>query len=474
MEERKKGGPGGGPQKGGPGGNPLGTAPVGKLLAQFAVPSIISTLIAALYNIVDQIFIGQRIGMLGNAATTVAFPLTFINGALTLLFSNGSAVNFNLNSGRGDKEEALCFAGNGLTCLSIEGVSLGLLVCVFTGWFVRVFGSTDEVFPYALTYMRVIAVGLPFLALTSGGTLLVRSDGSPRYALFCSLSGVALNFVLDWLFLFPLDLGIAGAAWATVTGQIVSALLLVRYLLRFKTGRLERRHFRVTAARLKTIAAIGAAASFNQAAMMVMNTVRNNTLRKYGALSVYGASEALAAAGVVTKVNNLFYSTIVGCGVGASPIMGFNFGAKKYGRVTKTYFLVLRYALIVGALETACFWLFPDAILRLFGSGAEAYRDFAVRYMHVFMLLVLLAGVPTVSMHVMTATGKARRGILISLSKQFALIALLLTLPRVLGIDGALWAGPAADLLAAVASFLVLRPEFRSMRRAAERLETEV
>ena len=259
-----------------PAGNPLGTAPVGRLLLQFAVPSIISTLVAALYNMVDQIFIGQRIGYLGNAATTVAFPLTYINGALTLLFSNGSAVNFNLFSGRGNKEEALSYAGNGLTLLGVEGVSLGLLVGLFTSWFVAVFGSTADVFPYAVTYIRIIAVGLPFLALTSGGTLLVRSDGSPRYAMWCSLSGVLLNFVLDWLFLFPLNLGIAGAAWATVLGQILSALLLVRYLFRFRTGRLERRHFRVTAKRAKAIAAIGAAASFNQAAMVVMNTVRNN------------------------------------------------------------------------------------------------------------------------------------------------------------------------------------------------------
>ena len=458
-------------RSGRPGGNPLGTASIGRLLVQFAIPSIISTLVAALYNMVDQIFIGQRIGYLGNAATTVAFPLTYVSGALTLLFSNGSAVNFNISSGRGDREEALNFAGNGLALLLAEGLGLGLAVGCFTPGIVNLFGSTADVFPYALCYMRIIAVGLPFLALTSGATLLIRSDGSPKYALWCSLSGVLLNFVLDWLFLFPLNMGIAGAAWATVLGQILSAGMVTAYLFRFRTGRLERRHFRVTARRLGRIAAIGAAASFNQAAMMVMNTVRNNTLRKYGALSVYGASEALAAAGVVHKVNHLFYATIVGCGVGASPIMSFNFGAKKYDRVLETYKLILRYALFVGAVETAVFWLFPDPILRLFGSGALGYRDFAVRFMHEFMLLVIIAGIPTASMHVMTAVGKARRGILISLSKQAALIALLLTLPRFLGIDGVLWAGPAADLLAAAASFLVLRPEVRALREAADRPE---
>ena len=454
-----------------PRGNPLGEKPIGQLLAQFAIPSILSTLISALYNIVDQIFIGQRIGLLGNAATTVAMPLTYISGALTLLFSNGSAVNFNILSGRGDREEALSFAGNGLTLLAVEGTLLGLLVGVFTPLFAELFGSTAEVFPYALTYMRIIALGLPFLALTSGGTLLVRSDGSPRYALWCSLSGVFLNFLLDWLFLFPLDMGIGGAALATILGQILSAVLVLRYLTRFKTGKLERQHFRVTGARLRQIAAIGAAASFNQAAMMVMNTVRNNALRRYGALSVYGGSEALAAAGVVTKVNMLFYSTVIGCGIGASPIMSFNYGAKKYRRVLETYRMVLIYVLVIGALETACFWLFPDPILRLFGSGAANYRDFALRFMHVFMLLVVLTGVPTVSMHVMTSVGKARRGIMISISKQLALIVLLLGLPLFFGIDGVLYAGPAADLLAAVASFIVLRPEFRAMREQAAALE---
>ena len=456
------------PASGPPRGNPLAEAPIGKLLGQFAIPSIISTLVAALYNMVDQIFIGQRIGYLGNAATTVAFPLTYVSGALTLLFSNGSAVNFNILSGRGDRESALTFAGNGLTLLAAEGVSLALAVGIFTPWFVNVFGSTPEVFPYALTYIRIIAFGLPFLALTSGGTLLVRSDGSPRYALWCSLSGVLLNFVLDWLFLFPLGMGVAGAALATILGQILSALLLIRYLMHFRSGTLERRHFAVTWKRLGQITAIGAAASFNQAAMVVMNTVRNNVLRKYGALSVYGASEALAAAGVIYKVNHLFYSTIIGCGTGASPIMSFNFGAKNYRRVLETYSLILRYALITGAVETVIFRLFPDQILYLFGSGALGYRAFALRYMHEFMLLVLIAGIPVVSMHVMTAMGKAKRGILISLSKQLALIVLMLVLPRFFGIDGVLYAGPAADILAAVASFLVLRPEFRTLRELAE------
>ena len=202
--------------------NPLASEPVGRLLIQYAVPSILSTLMASLYNMVDQMFIGQRIGFLGNAATTVAYPLTFLCGALTILFSNGSSVNFNISNGRGEKDKALSFAGAGILLLIAEGILTATLVLCFTPWFVSFFGATDQVRPYALTYMRIIAPGLPFLALTSGGTLLIRSDGSPRYALFCSLSGVALNFILDYLFLFPLGMGIGGAAAATVIGQVVS------------------------------------------------------------------------------------------------------------------------------------------------------------------------------------------------------------------------------------------------------------
>ena len=218
--------------------NPLRTEPVGKLLWKYAVPTIISTLIGSLYNIVDQVFIGQRIGFLGNAATTVAYPLTILSGALTLLISNGSSVNFNVLNGRGEKDKALNIVGIGLSLLTFEGLFLALLIAVFSPWFVNLCGATDQVFPYALTYVRIIAFGMPFLVLTSGGTLLIRSDGSPRYALFCSLAGVLVNFVLDWLFLFPFNMGIAGAALATVTGQVFSALMVLFYMGHFKTGKL--------------------------------------------------------------------------------------------------------------------------------------------------------------------------------------------------------------------------------------------
>lgn len=443
--------------------NPLGTMPVNRLLWQFGIPSIISTLIGSLYNIIDQILIGQVVGYLGNAATTVAYPLTFLCGALTLLFSNGAAVNFNILNGQKKQKEAMSFAGNGLALIVLQGTVLALSVGLFTPWFINLFGATEQVFPYALTYMRIIAIGIPFLAFTAGGTLLIRSDGSPRYALICNLAGVALNTVLDWLFLFPLKMGISGAALATILGQILSALMVFFYMFHFKTDRFQVHHFRLSGQRIRQMMIVGAAPSINQAAMMVMNLVLNLSLRYYGGLSVYGGSEVLAAAGIVTKVNFLFYSTIIGFSIGGQPILGFNFGAKQYRRVTDAYFSILRYALIIGALESMCFWFFPKQILSLFGSGTGNYEDFALQYMHVFMLLVVLAGIPPVSMQVMTSIGKGIRGVMISLSKQLTLIVLLLILPAIFGINGVLYAGPAADLFAAAVSFLILRPEFRRM-----------
>ncbi|MBQ6582205.1 MAG: MATE family efflux transporter [Mogibacterium sp.] len=455
MERRQGAGPGGP--------NTLGTEPVGQLLLRYAIPTIISTLIGSLYNIVDQIFIGHRVGYLGNAATTVAYPLTILCGALFILASNGSGIQFNLRNGKKDTEGAMRYAGNGIMMLVITGITLAILIGAFTPFFVYICGATEEVTPYAVTYLRITALGIPFLGLTQGGTLLVRSDGSPRYTMVCSLSGVAVNFVLDYLFLFPLGMGIAGAALATIFGQILSAALVIRYFFRFRTGRFRGADLRFTSERLRDIVSTGAAASLNQVAMLLMNLVLNNSLRYYGSLSVYGGSEALAAAGVVTKINFLFYATIVGCSIGGAPIIGFNYGAKQYDRVRKTYFLILRYAIVIGILETACFWLIPGPILSLFGNGASGYEAFALQYMHKFMLFVVLAGIPPISMNVMSGIGRAKKGIVISMSKQLTLVLLLLILPRLFGIDGILWSGPAADILAALCSLFVLRGEFRKM-----------
>ena len=450
-----------------PGGNPLGTEKISRLLVQFAIPAILSSLLGAVYNLTDQVFIGQRIGYLGNAATTVAAPITVVCGAVALLFGIGATVHFNILQGKGKTREALGYGGGGISMLVISGVVLMAVTLVFTVPILYLFGANQEVLPLAKTYLRITALGIPFLLLTTGGTLLVRADGSPKYTLLCSAVGVGANIVLDFLFLYPLGMGVEGAALATILGQVLSGLMVVRYLGHMKTGPLKREDFRVKKDRVGNMVKIGSAASLNQVAMLLSQIVLNSSLRHYGDLSVYGSSEVLAAAGVVAKVNMIFYSVIIGFSIGCEPIMGFDYGAKSFARVRETYRKTLLFVVVIGALEFLCFWLFPNQLLSIFGEGTTAYGAFALRYMHIFMFMVAINGVAPVTMNMLSSTGNAKRGTIISLTRQiFLFIPLLLILPLFLNMDGVLYAGPTADFLAMVIALLVVRPELKKMKEA--------
>ena len=453
------------PMGGPPGGNPLGTEKISKLLVQFAIPAILSARLGAVYNLTDQAFIGQRIGYLGNAATTVAYPITIVCGAVGLLFGIGATVHFNLLQGKGKTDEALRYGANGISALVASGLSLMVLTLVFTTPILYLFGANQEVLPYAQSYLRITALGIPFLLLTNGGTLLIRADGSPRYTLLCSIVGVGTNILLDFLFLYPLGMGVEGAALATILGQILSAVLVVRYLGHMKTGKLKKEDFAIRKDRVGDMVKIGAAASLNQVAMLLSQVVQNSSLRHYGDLSVYGSSEVLAAAGVVAKVNMIFYSVIIGFSIGCEPIMGFNYGARQFDRVRETYRKTLLVVVIIGVVEFACFWLFPNQLLSVFGEGTAAYGAFAVRYMHIFLFMVAINGVAPVTMNMLSSTGNAKRGAIISLTRQYFLfIPLMLVLPLAWGLDGLLYAAPTADLLAMVIALAVVRPELRKMR----------
>ena len=453
------------PMGGPPGGNPLGTEKISKLLVQFAIPAILSALLGAVYNLTDQAFIGQRIGYLGNAATTVAYPITIVCGAVGLLFGIGATVHFNLLQGKGKTDEALRYGANGISALVVSGLSLMVLTLVFTTPILYLFGANQEVLPYAQSYLRITALGIPFLLLTNGGTLLIRADGSPRYTLLCSIVGVGTNILLDFLFLYPLGMGVEGAALATILGQILSAVLVVRYLGHMKTGKLKKEDFAIRKDRVGDMVKIGAAASLNQVALLLSQVVQNSSLRHYGDLSVYGSSEVLAAAGVVAKVNMIFYSVIIGFSIGCEPIMGFNYGARQFDRVRETYRKTLLFVVIIGVVEFACFWLFPNQLLSVFGEGTAAYGAFAVRYMHIFLFMVAINGVAPVTMNMLSSTGNAKRGAIISLTRQiFLFIPLMLVLPLAWGLDGLLYAAPTADLLAMVIALAVVRPELRKMR----------
>lgn len=447
-------------------GNPLASGPIGRTIAKFAIPAIISGLISAAYNIVDQIFIGQSVGLLGNAATNVAFPIVTVSMSMALLFGVGSASKFSLEMGNGHTDEAVQFLGNGISLLVISGVLIMTAVLTFLKPLLTAFGATEQVLPYALTYTSITAFGIPFHIMGIGSGHLIRADGSPAYAMITTVSGAVLNCILDPLLIFVFKLGIAGAAYATVAGQVVSVLLAVYYYgQKFKTAELEKKHFGISLERTKVIASLGAAACFNQLAMSAVQITLNNTLRKYGALSVYGSDIPLACVGVISKVNVLFMAFILGIAQGCQPIFGFNYGAENYSRVRETYKKAAITVTAVCIVSFLCFQLFPRQIVSIFGEGDALYFDFAEMYFRIYLFFTFINGIQPLTSNFFTSIGKAKMGIAMSLTRQIIfLLPLILILPVFYGIDGVMFAGPAADAAAVVLALSFALREMKNLR----------
>lgn len=449
--------------------NPLGTAPIARLMPKFAIPAIISMLVSALYNIVDQIFIGQGVGMFGNAATNVAFPLTTLATSLGLLLGIGGASNFNLEMGRGNEEKARKIAGSAFGSLLFAGIAICILVRLFLKPLILAFGATEDVMDYAMDYVGITSFGMPFYILTTGSNHMIRADGSPTYSMVAMVSGAVANTILDPLFIFVFHLGIAGAAWATVTGQVLSAILVFCYWPRFKTVRLGMWDFLPRVGYVAQIMSLGAASCFNQLAMTAAQIVMNNVLRHYGAQSVYGSDIPLAVVGIVSKVNMVFMSIVIGISQGAQPIFSFNYGAKKYHRVRTTYRYAGIAATIIAVLAFLGFQIFPRQITSVFGSGEEMYYQFSIRYFRIFMFCTFLNGIQPLTSNFFTSIGKSTRGILLSMTRQLIfLIPLVVIFPMLMGIDGVMYAGPAADGAAGILAFFMVWREFRRMPHGEE------
>ena len=444
--------------------NPLGSEPVSSLLRRFAIPSVIAMLVSALYNMVDQLFIGHSIGVLGNAATNVAFPLSMVCISIGLLCGIGGAANFNLCMGRKDPEHAKSYVGNAISMLAILGVILCVAVQLFLRPMMLLFGATPDVIDYACTYTRITSIGFPFLIVTIGGSNLIRADGSPKFSMLCNLVGAIVNTILDPLFIFVFHMGMAGAALATITGQILSFALVVFYLRGFKTLPLSLSDLKPNMACWARIAALGATPAFNQVAMMVVQIVMNNTLTYYGSNSVYGSDIPLACAGIISKVNMLFFSFVIGISQGLQPIVSFNFGAQKYDRVKDAYKKAVFAATAISIVAFLCFQFFPRQIIGIFGSGSEEYLHFAERYFRIFLFFTFLNGIQPVSSNFFTSIGAPKKGIFLSLTRQIIfLLPLLLIFPYLFGIDGVMYTAPIADLAAASVSIVMVVREFKIM-----------
>lgn len=451
--------------------NPLGTQPVGKLLRKFAVPSIISMLVMSLYNIVDQIFIGQTVGELGNAATNVAFPLTTLCIATALAFGIGGASGFNLNLGAGEKEKAPFFIGNSAIMMAIIGVILAVISSVAMKPLLLFFGSTDSILPYAMEYTKYIAIGFPFAIVSAGGSHLVRADGSPKFSMACNLVGAFVNVILDYLFVMVFRWEMMGAAVATIIGQFLACLMVIWYLLHFKTIKLKKEHFIPQIKVIARAAHLGMAQCLNQLAIMFVQVVMNKSLTYYGALSSYGADIPLACTGIVMKVNQVYFSVCIGVAQGIQPIASFNRGAGKFDRVKKTYKLAVICNTTVSVVAFMVFQIFPRQIISIFGSGSTEYFQFAENFFRIFLFMTFLNGIQPITSTFCTVIGEPNKGTFLSLTRQvICFIPLMVIFPLIfqklgfLGIDGILYVAPVSDFLAAVLSIIVIRGVFKKLK----------
>lgn len=450
--------------------NPLGTEPVGKLLRKFAVPSIISMLVMSLYNIVDQIFIGQCVGELGNAATNVAFPFTTLCIATALAFGIGGASGFNLNLGAGEKEKAPYFIGVSASMMFIIGVVLSVVGLTALKPLLLFFGSTDTVLPYAMEYTKYLALGFPFAIISSGGSHLVRADGSPKFSMTCNLVGAIVNVILDYLFVMVFNWKMAGAAIATVIGQILASIMVIWYLSHFKTIKLHGKHFVPQLKIVGRTVHLGMAQCLNQLAIMFVQVVMNKSLTYYGALSPYGADIPLACTGIVMKVNQVYFSICIGVAQGIQPIASFNRGAGKNDRVKKTYKLAVSCNTIISTIAFIIFQLFPRQIISIFGSGSPEYFRFSINFFRIFLFMTFLDGIQPITSTFCTVIGEPNKGTFLSLTRQvICFIPLMIVLPYIfhnfgyLGIDGMMYVAPISDFLAAVLSLIVIKKVFKKL-----------
>ncbi|MCC8141882.1 MAG: MATE family efflux transporter [Lachnospiraceae bacterium] len=461
--------------------NPLGTQPIGKLLVKYSVPSIIALLVNSLYNIVDQVYIGNFVGELGNAATNIAYPLTILVISLALLFGLGGAAGFNLSLGKGDKEAAPYYLGNSAVMLAICGVVIMVITLLFLTPLLKAFGSPDDVLPYAQSYVGITAFGFPFYLFSAGCGHLIRADGRPRASMTCNLVGAIINVGLDTLFVAVLGYGIRGAALATIIGQIVAAMVALWYMFHVQTVELKRKHLRPQIEYIGQSARLGMAPCFNQLATMVVQITMNNSLRFFGGMSIYGEAIPIAVVGIITKVSMIYLSIIGGVGQAMQPISSFNYGAKKYDRVRSVVLRSFRFGLIVGVIAFLMFQIFPLQIISLFGEGSsQVYYDFAVRYFRIYLFFAFANFLPIMGSNFFTAIGKPIRGTILSLTRQIIFfLPLLLIFPRIFpilfgvdGIDGILYVGPVADALAITVGLVMVVRELRDLRRQMQELET--
>jgi len=453
----------------------LETEPVGALMRAYSIPCVISLLVAALYNIVDQIFIANAdyLGSCGNAANTVVFPLTVVALAVAVMIGDGACAFTSILLGQGRREDAGTTIGNAVTLTVLCGAVVTALYLAFAEPLLAMFGGTvnAETLRQSRTYFFWITVGLPFYMFGQAMNPIIRSDGNPRFAMLSTLAGAVFNIVFDPILIFGLRWGMMGAAVATVLGQLITAALAVWYLCRMKAVRLESRSFRLNGGLIRKFLPLGVTSLLSQLSLVAAMAAINNMLRKYGALDpVFSQPEyaqiPMAVVGIVMKFFQIVISVAVGMAAGCIPVAGYNIGADRKDRALALFALLLRCEALAGLVALAVVELFPRQLIALFGASGESvyYTAFAVKSFRVYLCMMALATVNKGTFIYLQAIGRAFASTMISMIREVVFgVGFALLLPALFGLDGVLYSMPVSDLLTFVIAAAVIRRVYREL-----------
>ena len=461
----------------------LETEPVGTLMRKYAVPCIISLLVAALYNIVDQIFIANAayLGSYGNAANTVVFPLTVVALALAVMIGDGGCAFVSISLGAGEQDKAHRSVGNAVVLCVAVSIVLTAIYLLFQEPILTMFGGrvNEETFRNAKEYFFWITVGVPFYMFGQAMNPIIRSDGSPKFAMVSTLMGAVVNLILDPVFIYLFHWGMMGAAVATVLGQVVTALLAIWYLCRMKAVRLEKSSFKLSASLMGKFLPLGICSFLSQISLVAAMAAINNMLQKYGALdAVFGQAEyaqiPMAVVGIVMKFFQIVISISVGMAAGCIPIVGYNVGAGRKDRTRSllTHLLVAEAA--VGAVALVIVQVFPRQLIALFGAANESvyYTQFAVKSFRVYLCMMIFACVNKGTFIFMQSLGKAVASTVLSMVREVVFgVGFALLLPIFFGLDGVLYSMPVSDLLTAVVSAIVIIGTYAQLKMPEKTLD---
>lgn len=448
----------------------LGKEKINTLLLSFAIPCVISMLINSVYNIVDQIFIGKGVGTLGNAATNVIFPLVIIANAISGLIGNGASANLSLRLGEKKEDEAKKCIGSAITLTIIVSIVFSIIIYLLLPNLVYLLGCTKNVYHYALDYGRIILIGVPFMITYSAIASIIRADGSPKYSMILLVVGAIINIILDPIFIFTFNMGVKGGAIATVVGQVVSCIMALVYIPKIKSVKLEKSDFKLDKSITRTLG-LGLSSFITQATVLALFVFMNNIMTKYGATSKFGSDIPLSVYGVISKINSLYISTILGISIGSQPIIGFNYGAGNYSRVRETLKKVLVINMIVGIIFNTIFFLFPTELAGIFISKTDPsydlFMEFAVLMCRSFLLVCCLNFLEMTTSIVVQSLGNVKKATAVSFIRQIILfipIALILCILCKKGIYGALYAGCISDSITFVISIFILLSEYKKLK----------